>query len=267
MSAAFEFKKMNLHTQFSRRVIVVAALWFFVVLLWTAPAQLFIALLKPIAPQLQMQNVSGGFWHGTAAQAMWQQDTRAIALGSVEWKINPLSLLWLHPSVHVSTNYGDQFFDALIRVSPLGNIALRDVSGAGPISLLTYWLPMPANGTLAVKLDRVDIARQQLRAVQGTIFWQRAQWQWNSHWMALGDYSCVVQMPNVQQFSCALQGQGALRGNGDIAINFGERSYVLQAKLIADRSLPEEFRQMLSALLAVRPDANNQMPVKRSGHW
>jgi hypothetical protein len=74
-------------------------------------------------------------------------------------------------------------------------------------------------------------------------------------------------MQTAQQLQCALQGQGALSGSGELALNFAERSYILQAQLQTDRSLPEEFRQGLSVMLAAQPDANNQLHVKRSGRW
>jgi hypothetical protein len=267
MTAAMHWKNISKIAYPRRRVMFAAAIWFVACLLWSAPAQLVVSLLKPIAPQLQLQNVAGSFWHGTAAQAIWQQNDRAIALGSIEWRINPLSLLWAHPSAHVSTNYGEQFFDARVRVSPLGRFVLRDVRGALPMTLVAQWLPLPVNGMLALQLDRVEIARQQLQALQGNVYWQRAQWQWNSRWLVLGDYSCALQMQTAQQLQCALQGQGALSGSGELALNFAERSYTLQAQLQTDRSLPEEFRQGLSVMLAAQPDANNQLHVKRSGRW
>jgi len=243
--------------------------------IWTAPASLFALLLKPIAPQLHLQNVSGGFWQGSAGQAIWQQNARAVALGSLQWKINPLSLLWLHPSAHVSinvptsapANQSEQFLDAHVRVSPLGHIALRDVGAALPMTLLSQWLPLPANGTLMLKIERADFARQQLQSLQGTAYWQRAQWQWNSRWIGLGDYSCALQMPNAQQLQGVLQGQGAVGGSGELAVNFSERSYTLNAQLKAERNLPEEFRQGLILMAGAQPDANGQMHIKRSGRW
>ena len=262
---------MKSNVRIQRRVIAAAVSWFFLCLIWTAPASLFVLLLKPIAPQLHLQNVSGGFWQGTAGQALWQRDGRAIALGSLQWKINPLSLLWLHPSARVSVaasaNQDEQFFDAYVRVSPLGHIALRDVGAAIPMTLLSQWLPLPANGALTLKLDRADFARRQLQSLQGTVYWQQAQWQWNSRWIALGDYSCALQMPDAQQLSGVLQGQGALGGNGEVTVNFSERSYAVNAQLKAERNLPEEFRQGLILMAGAQPDANGQMQIKRSGHW
>jgi hypothetical protein len=270
IDAAFPAKS---NVRIQRRVIAAAAIWFVVCLIWTAPASLFALLLKPIVPQLQLQNISGGFWHGAAGQAIWQQEGRAIALGSLQWKIYPLSLLWLHPSARLSattgmeTNQGEQFFDAHVRISPFGHIALRDANAAIPMTLLSQWLPLPANGTLTLKLDRAEFARKQLQSLQGTVYWQRAQWQWNSRWVGLGDYSCALQMPNAQQLQGMLQGQGALGGNGEVTVNFSERSYTLNAQLKAERSLPEEFRQGLVLMAGAQPGANGQMQIRRSGRW
>lgn len=250
------------------RLILIGAIWFVACLLWTAPARLAASLAMSALPPLQLQNVSGSFWHGNAGMALWRQGDRAVALGALSWRIRPWSLLWLHPQAHIAANYGDQFVDAQVRVSPLGAVVLRDVSAALPASLLSQFAPLPASGLLGLRLDRAELdRRQQLRAVHGTLSWQTAQWQWNSHWIDLGDYRCVLQMPNPQQLQCALQGQGALALNGDLAVDFKARTYALQARVKADAALPESFRQVLTAMLGAQLQAGRMVPVKRSGSW
>lgn len=265
-----------------KRVLLAAIIWFFACLLYTAPAALFAQLLRAALPSLQLQNVSGSFWNGNAAQAFWlqngglqnggQQNNQVIALGAVDWHLQPWSLLWLHPSVHIATNYGEQFVDATIRLSPLGTATLSKVNAALPATLLSNWLPIPARGQIAVKLDRVELsrvnlARAQVHALQGSLYWQQAQWQWNSHWLALGDYRCELTMPAPQQIHCGVQGQGALALDGAIDVSANERSWSLQLQIKTAASLPEDFRQSLQLMLAAQPDAKGNFVVKRNGHW
>jgi hypothetical protein len=255
-----------------KRVLIAALVWFLMCLFYGAPATLFAALLRSIAPQLQLQNVSGSFWNGNAAEVFWlqnggQQNNQTIALGSIEWHLQPWSLLWLHPSAHITANYGEQFVDATIRLSPLGAVTLNKTSAALPATLLSNWLPIPARGQIALKLDRAELSRTQLRTMQGVLYWQQAQWQWNAHWLALGDYRCELTMPAAQKVHCGVQGQGALALDGAIDVSISERSWLMQLQVKAAPSLPDDFRQSLQLMLAGEPDAQGNVMVKRNGRW
>ena len=261
-----------LERRWRKRALLAAVIWFLACLFYGAPSTLFAALLRSVAPQLQLQNVSGSFWNGSAAQAFWlqnagQQNNQVIALGSIEWHLHPWSLLWLHPSAHIAANYGEQFVDADIRLSPLGTATLRNTSAALPAALLSSWLPIPARGQLALKLDRAEMARAQVRALQGAMYWQQAQWQWNSHWLALGDYRCDLTMPAPQKIHCGVQGGAALALDGTADVDANERSWSVQLQIKAEPSLPDDFRQSLQLMLAAQPDAQGKIAIKRSGHW
>ncbi len=255
-----------------KRALIAAIVWFFICLLYSAPAALFTALARMLAPQLQLQNVAGSFWNGSAAQAFWQQNegqqnNQTFALGSIEWHLQPWSLLWLHPSAHITMTYGEQFADARLRVSPLGQLTLTNTSAALPAALLSNWAPIPARGQIALKLDRAELSRAQIHGLQGALYWQQAQWQWNSHWLALGDYRCALSMPASQQIHCGVQGQGALDIDGAVDVDAGAHKWSLQLQVKMASSLPEDFRQSLQLMLAAQPDAQGKYAVKRSGHW
>ncbi len=255
--------------RYRRYAIGLAAAWFFACLMWGAPASLMSALLKPIAPQLELRALEGGFWNGRAGTAFWLQDKQRIALGSVEWQLSPWSLLWLHPAAHIATSYGQQFVDARVRLSPLGTLQLRDVSAALPVAALTHWLPVPADGLLGLKLTRAEIAARglPLRAVQGELQWQQAAWQWNSRWLTLGDYRCQLDMKDGAQLHAVLQGQGALGANGDALLNLNDKNYTLQLALTPAATLPQEFRDGIGMLLGGERDAQGRWQVKRNGKW
>lgn len=250
-----------------RRVISVVVLWLLACLLWFAPAQLLVSLLRPLLPPLQLQGVEGGFWSGSAQQAFWQRDGKLVALGKLDWQINPWSLLWLHPAAHIATSYGEQFIDTRLRLLPFGGVALRDTSAAMPAQLLGHFLPLPTRGLLALKLEQAELTRQGVRSISGDVYWQRAQWQVDQRWLALGDYQCTLQMTAPDQLHCALRGQGALSGAGDIAVDFAKKIWSADVTIKPDASLPAEFRQTLSAMLAAPLDAQGQLLLKRHGNW
>lgn len=251
-----------------KRALIASIIWFLVCLLYSAPATLFSSLVRKFVPQLQFQNVSGSFWNGDVAQAFWvQPNGQVIALGNLEWHLQPWSLLWLHPSGHVSTHYGEQFIDTRLRISPFGQLALTQTSGALPAALLSNWAPIAARGQIALKLDRAELSRAQVEAIQGTFYWQQAQWQWNTHWLALGDYRCELTMPAAQQLRCAVQGQGLLAIDGAVDANTKERNWSTQLQVKIDPALPEDFRQSLQLMLAAQPDAQGEFSVTRNGRW
>ncbi len=249
-----------------RRVIGVAALWFFICLCWTAPASLCAALLQRLAP-LQLDAVQGSFWHGHAGQAFVVLPNQRIALGALEWQLHPLGLLWLHPGLHVATTYGDQFIDTDAVIGPTGHITLHATHAALPIGALQYWLPLPATGLIGANLQSMDISAGMPQAVSGEIVWQRASWQWNSHWLALGDYHCQVHMDTGQPLHCALDGQGALATKGQLDIDFAAKSYAIDMQLLPAATLPQDFQAGLTLLLAAQRDAKGNWQVRRNGKW
>ncbi|MFT3930043.1 MAG: type II secretion system protein N [Spongiibacteraceae bacterium] len=264
--------KFVFDSRWRRRAIIAASLWFFACVLYGAPATLFESMLRKFLPQLQLQNVSGSFWNGSAAQAFWLQgqggaNGRVIALGGFEWHLQPWSLLWLHPTARVSTNYGEQFFDARLRVSPLGHLTLTQTSAALPAALLSNWAPVGARGQLALKLERAELSRKKIEVLNGALYWQQAQWQWNSRWLALGDYRCALSVPSDGKVNCAVQGQGALAIDGVVAVDVQERNWSTQLQVKIDTSLPDDFRQGAQLMLAAQPDAQGKYAVNRNGRW
>lgn len=251
-----------------RPALWAAALWFFGCLLYAAPAQLFAALAQ--RGGLQLDNVGGSFWNGRATDAFIAlADGRRFALGSLEWRLRPLSLLLLHPDAHVSTRYGDQFADADVRVGPTGTVRLRNVRAGAPLSIFGGWLPLPlpAQGTLALDLAELELSRAGLLGMQGQLSWRGASWQWNTRWLPLGDYRCELRMPGPAQLRGALLGEGALGITGELLIDLKDRNYSLHGQVRAADSLPREFRDALALILGTVRDAQGALALQRDGRW
>lgn len=251
-----------------RLAIVVAVVWFFLCLAWGAPASLLGTLLKPFAPQLELQAPEGSFWNGRAGAANWRVGEHSFALGSVEWHLSAWSLLWLHPSLHVATKYGDQFVDAHVRLSPLGTVQLSDVRAALPVGALTQGLPLRTDGLLGLRFERTEMARDgQLRELQGEVQWQSAAAQWNSRWVALGDYTIAMTTPKNGQLQLQIDGQGALAASGTAGIDLGARTYTVQGQLTPAATLPQEMRDGVGPMLGGQRDAQGHWQIKRDGKW
>lgn len=251
-----------------RQAAAAAALWFFLCLAWGAPASLMVSLLRAVAPQLELQAAEGSFWNGRAGSASWRVGEQRFALGTLEWRLSPWSLLWLHPAAHLTSSYGEQFVDTHVRLSPLGAVRLRDVRAALPIAALTQRLPLRVDGLLGLRLERVELARDlQLRELHGEIQWQRAAGQWNSRWVALGDYVCAATTPKPGHVQLQLDGKGALAGTGTAALDLGARSYTMQLVLTPAATLPQELRDGIGPVLGAERDAQGRLQIRRDGKW
>ena len=249
-----------------RLAVIAASLWFLICLLYSAPASLFAALAES-GGALQLRNLDGSFWRGRAGEAyVVLPDQQRIALGTLEWKLNPWSLLWLHPSAHLSTRYGEQFVETDVRVGPTGAVLLRNVRGSAPLAAFSRWLLLPAQGVLNIDLAELELSRRELRRVQGQLSWQQARWQWNTSWLTLGDYQCGLRMEKPAQLQCALQGDGALGLKGEVLFDLKEKNYAVQAQLRAADTLPQDFRTGLSLLLG-GSDSKGPWPLNRNGRW
>ncbi|MET0377490.1 MAG: type II secretion system protein N [Spongiibacteraceae bacterium] len=257
-----------------RGLIVAAALWFLSWLLVLAPAAATVRLLRWSVPQLELAAIDGSFWRGSAGQAFVTVGNQRIALGRLDWQLNGWSLLWLHPSAKISSEWGEQIVTTRLRVNPLGSVRLHELRAALPVELLKIWAPLPARGTLALNLDAVDFSRTTLQKIDGSIDWRRAQWQWGDRWLALADYQLNVATHNDGMVAGKISGAGDLAATGTLTANLETRAYDLNAQLSASRALPQEFRDSLVFLLRAQPvntDASAGGPVvmklQRTGSW
>lgn len=257
-----------------RALCAFAVLWFFGWLAATAPARLVTGALHAINPALQCDAPAGSLWRGSAASCWLRINDRTLALGRLDWRLRPWSLLWLQPSAHINASWGDQLVDGDVRVSPLGTITLRDMRVQVPASLLQVWAPVPARGTLGAHIDALQW-RNDLRELRGRLDWRDAQWQWGPNWLRLGNYTVELQAGSGQSLTGKLSGDGDLAGSGNIAADLERRSWQADATLSASRALPQDFRQSLIFLLGAKPVDNpnagagapEQFALARQGNW
>jgi len=261
--------------RYRRRLILVAALWFVGWLLILAPAQLAARLLQRALPQLELAAVEGSCWNGSARQAFWNLGNQRLALGRLDWQFNGWSLLWLHPSAHIATQWGEQMLDAQLRVGPTGVISLRDTRALFPVELAKLWLPVPARGVIGLNLQSAVIHNRLPQSIAGEIQWQRAQWQWGERWLPLGDYRLQLHTENNGELRGEISGEGDLASTGTLQFDPIKRAYEINAKLSASRGLPQEFRDSLVFLLNAKAVENSEqsagaplmLQLQRAGSW
>ena len=250
-----------------RALYVVLPLWLLLALLWLAPAQLLPALLRAPLPQLQLSGVAGSFWHGRAASAQWRHSEQLFALGAIEWRLSPWSLLRLQPRLDVSADYGEQFVAASATLSPLGALSLQTLRAALPAASLRALSPLPVDGVVTLQLSQLSLRRGVVEALSGELQWQRAAWQWQQRWLPLGDYRCELSSPAVDRLQCRLQGGSAARIDGVFEVELSARRSRLDSALQLSRELPQQLRDGAGLMLGAEVDRDGRLQIERDGSW
>jgi len=251
-----------------RPLALLLPLWFLLALAWLAPAQLVSTLLRAPLPQLQLGSVSGSLWHGRAASAQWRDSRSAIALGVVEWRIAPWSLLLLQPRLQISAEYGEQFAGAVVTLSPLGKVTLRDLRAAVPATSLRALAPLPVDGQVTMQLQQLTLQLGgTVETVAGELQWQRAAWQWERRWLALGDYRCLLGSETVGQLRCELAGGSAAQVDGIVDIDLAQRRYRINTMLQLSDELPTQLRDGAGLLLGGNTEGDGRWHIEREGGW
>lgn len=256
---------ISMPKRWRRGLIVAATVWLLACLLAFAPARVAARLFQLALPQLELGALSGSFWQGSAGQTYLTMGSQRLALGRLDWQLNAWSLLWLHPSAHVTAVWGEQLFDTNLRISPTGTLTLRETRAVFPVTLTRLWLPLPARGNIGLRVSAASFSRRGLQDLTGEISWQRAQWQWGERWLALGEYQLQLHTEGESKLLGAFDGKGDLSGGGKVVIDLAQRQYQIDAQLAASRGLPQEFRDSLVFLLGAKPQENKAPSAGTAG--
>lgn len=243
-------------------------LWFLAALAWLAPAQLLPLLLQGPLPQLNLGSVSGSFWHGRAPNALWHDGPRVVALGAVEWRLAPWSLLLLQPRVQVTADFGEQLVHGTLLAAPDGSVELREVRAVLPARLMQLLAPLPVDGRFTLQLARLELRGDgALSALDGELQWQRAAWQWEQRWLALGDYRCQLSTLASDQLRCVLEGGSAATVDGHVDIDLAQRSYHIASDWRFGDELPVEVRDGAPLLFGASDKGDGSWRIEREGRW
>lgn len=244
---------------------LLALLVFVGFLLFTAPARLVPLVVSQLAPMVQLQHVTGSLWRGTVASAVVAMDGSALNLGKLSWRLNPLSILRLNPSLHIETDAGSHHLTADISVSLLSQqVEAEAVRGEFPISLLEPWVPMLVRGTIELDIERLAFDANSLRAAEGQLYVRRLDWVAGPRPLPLGSYTAEL---NVAQGSLliTLSDRQALLGvDGLLTIN-PAGPYQLEAVLSSTDELAPEITQSLKFL--GRKNADGNFVLNNKGRW
>ncbi|MBN7795437.1 type II secretion system protein N [Parahaliea mediterranea] len=223
---------------------------FLLALAAAAPARLLPALLPP--GQLQMQGLSGSIWHGTASRCLLNTPAGYLQLGRVEWRLRPLSLLWLAPSVDFDSQWGEQHISARATLHGAGDLGLRDVDARIDASLLRQLAPVAVDGRFALMASRLRLRDGLPAGAEGRLVWEHGSWATPQMRLPLGSYAVEFEQPGAGD---ALVGEvltldGPVRAAGSVRLD--GLDYVVDVRIGGEHGLDPALARALS--LMARPE-------------
>jgi len=156
------------------------------------PASAGAQFIMAQVPGLQLNGVTGSLWKGRAGTANLQWQGNHYALGSLQWRLKPGSLLTLAPCAEFKTELARQRSQGQACTSLSGKLLLSDASFSGPAALMELWLPIQVDGNLSLQVSELELEAERVLSLEGNFSWQQARFH-NSHdWMSLGSFAAKL---------------------------------------------------------------------------
>ncbi|MCF6281050.1 MAG: type II secretion system protein N [Candidatus Polarisedimenticolaceae bacterium] len=142
-------------------------------LIGTLPATQLYNVAKEQIPGLQLAQIKGSVWDGSAQQLTF----KGLQIGPIYWQFKPLSLLF--GQIEVALTISDAKLKATSRAGSTlsGEFYLSNLKGESSVEIITSLipnLPVTPAGSIIFDLEEVGFSDQHLSSATGNIDWQRA---------------------------------------------------------------------------------------------
>lgn len=245
----------------ARRLIALGVGAFIVLFVVTFPAQIVTSRLSTFG--IVLNGVSGSLWQGRAASFQGG----GISLGEFTWDLQVLKLLTGRAAASISLRQNAAFATGEVVALPTGRVKLTDFSASWPLVRLSGGgIPAGWTGTLALRLDELDLDNGVPQGITGTIDLLELVGPANRP-AALGSYRVTFPTPGSNagagQVVGALQDlDGPIAMNGTVTLGPG-RSYELGGLIATRPGAPADVVNALQYL--GEPDGEGRRPFSVAG--
>jgi len=172
-----------------RRTWIFTGIIVWLVLVITAiPAVWAMYIVQSAVPGWRADSISGNFWQGRAENSQLNIDGKPLDLGSLQWRLQPLGLLWLRPCVSFTTTLDSQTTQAQACVSLLSQtVTLHDAHVSLNAALLEPWIALQLAGDIDLRIRSLELSDNALSRLDGALQWRRAQAHNSLAWISLGN--------------------------------------------------------------------------------
>jgi general secretion pathway protein N len=214
-------------------------------LLVSAPARLLNRVLP--GDQVLMQGFDGTVWRGSASRCLVRIGPGYLHLGTVQWSLEPLSLLWLAPRLTLSSVWGNQLISGELVLRGQQDIDLYDFEAVVAADLLRQFAPVALTGSLSMQLSSLQLRDGFPREGEGRLVWQNGGWQSPRGLLPLGSYAVEFQQaPGTALLAEVLTLSGPLEASG--AAQLQGQAYQVDVLLSSQAMLDAQLEQALSLI-------------------
>jgi len=145
-------------------------------------------------PNLWLSSVEGTLWKGKARSAQVDLGPSPLALGEVNWSLNPFSLLLLKPCVSFSTELPSQTVSGNLCQSLFSKqTQVSDLKLDAPIAVLQDLLPIQALGYVSVLVRKAKFTSDaKVLNLDGQMSWENARAHTGQSWINLGTFGATA---------------------------------------------------------------------------
>jgi general secretion pathway protein N len=240
-------------------LVAVGIAAFVIFALVTLPARVVIPRVQPEG--LTLAGLDGSIWNGSA-EAM---QVGGVHIGSLTWKLNPLSLLTMQVAADIKLKRTDGFAQGGVRLGK-DRVQLNDFSASLPFSVLpAQVVPRGWTGTINARLSELTLVDQWPVSANGTIDLVNLS-RVTDRPVNMGSYRATF--PQETNDVGTLVGsiedvEGVVQIAGKIALKAADRSYVVDGLVSAKPDAPSDVTRTLEFLGP--PDAQGRRQVSLAG--
>lgn len=230
-----------------RLIALVVVLLLIPLAIVSLPARLIPRLLP--ADQLLLSGLSGSLLQGQAARAILQTPAGPLHLGRVQWRVHPLSVLTLSPTVTLHSEWAQQ--RASLRASGRGDVLrLSDLDGSFSAGLVRQFVPLAVDGQVQLLFSELVLDAAGPLSAEGQVVWQNALWQSPGGGRPLGTYVAEITSTGERQLSGRVDTlSGPVLATGDLSLD--ANTYGVNMLVTGrNRNLEPALAQALSLLAA-----------------
>ncbi len=163
--------------------IVLLGVFWVILIVRAMPAQWGIWLANTPA---QMEGITGTIWSGQAVSVVLPYEGGVYALGKLDWKLKPLSVLTLNPCATITTKLASQTIEGIACSSIAGNLTLKNLEINLPAAAAEMWAPVSVQGDVFLQIESLTMSDNKIATLKGKGSWTDARYHNSQTWMSLG---------------------------------------------------------------------------------
>lgn len=226
-------------------------IYFFCLVAAKAPAAWAVWIASQAAPGLWMNGTQGTIWRGKASAAQFQiAGFEPLALGNVEWRLSPWSLLSMNPCLQFSTSLPRQNMSGEVCQRLGGQSKLRNLLLDAPITNLKAFLPVELSGDVSIQIIQASFASNgDIKRLDARFSWQRARAFFDGTWLGLGSFAGTAEQNGSGGAKAELFDlEGPFKVALDGELNNYREGWKLQGTIAPQQNAPQLIVQGLQIL-------------------